>query len=130
MHKETASRIVLPSLMAGPAVLLFLVVAIWAERFTDPIVLPIELLPGVIPFLLLASVVGLLPALSANAIGTAVMTKLCASFPLLRFPLIWGVVGGSVGWAGATYYDFRPEWTFAYAATGAVSALLCRRSLA
>ena len=126
---EPAPRVILPSLLAGPLVLLFLAAAQWASLFTYPIVLPLGLLIGGPMLLLVASAVGVVPALVANTIGAFIMIKAGNWFPLLRFPLVWAVVGGVAAWVSAHNLDFRSDWTFAFTAAGAICAFICRMRL-
>jgi hypothetical protein len=50
-------------------------------------------------------------------------------FPLLRFPLIWAVVGGAAAWIATDQMDFTSDWIFAFTAAGAVCAFICRMRL-
>lgn len=126
---EPTPRVVLPSLLAGPLVLLFLMVFLWVSAFTHPIDLPLGLLIGGPMLLLVASAVGVVPALVANTVGAFVLIKAGTWFPLLRFPLVWALVGGTAAWLVVHNLGFGPDWAFAYTATGAVSALICRMRL-
>jgi hypothetical protein len=126
---EPAPRVVLPSFLAGPLVLLFLAAAQWASLFTDPIEVPLGLLIGGPMLLLIASAVGLVPALIANTVGAFVMIKAGNWFPLLRFPLVWVAVGGAAAWASADNMDLGSDWTFAFTAAGAICAFICRMRL-
>ena len=126
---EPAPRVVLPSLLAGPLVLLFLAAAEWASVFTYPIEVPLGLLIGGPMLLLVASAVGVVPALVANAIGAFVMIKAGNWFPLLRFPLVWAVVGGAAARVATDQMDFTSDWIFAFTAAGAVCAFICRMRL-
>ena len=126
---EPAPRVILPSLLAGPMVLLFLAAAQWASSFTDPIVLPLGLLIGGPMLLLVASAVGVVPALIANTVGAFVMIKAGNWFPLLRFPLVWAVIGGAAAWVSAHNLDFTSDWIFAFTAAGAICAFICRMRL-
>jgi hypothetical protein len=110
-------------------VLLFLAAAQWASLFTDPIEVPLGLLIGGPMLLLVASAVGVVPALIANTVGAFVMIKAGNWFPLLRFPLVWTVVGGAAAWLSADKMDFGPDWTFAFTAAGAICAFICRMRL-
>ena len=126
---EPTPRVVLPSLLAGPLVLSFLLAAQWASAFTYPIELPLGLvIVGPVLFLI-ASAVGVVPALAANVIGSFFMIKAGNWFPLVRFPLVWALVGGVAAWALVHSLRFEPDWVFAYTAAGAVSALICRMRL-
>ncbi len=130
MSPAPSPRVLLPSLLAGPAVMLFLLAAEWSARFTCPIALSPNALAAMAAVLPVSVVVGVGPALLANALGTLAMIKFGNWFPLVRFPLVWAVVGGLVAWGIVRQFGFGAEWTFAYTATGAVSALLCRMRLA
>lgn len=130
MSVEPTQRLLFPSVVAGPSVILFLIAAQWSERFTFPILLPPESMLILILVLPIAAIVGVGPALVANAAGTVLMIKLGKWFPLLRFPLIWSLVGGAVAWGAARWLELGPQWVFAYTSSGAVSAFLCRMRLA
>ncbi len=126
---EPAPRVILPSLLAGPFVLLFLAAAQWAASFTYPVEVPLGMLIGGPMLLLVASAVGVVPALIANTVGAFVMIKAGNWFPLLRFPLVWAVVGGAAAWASAYNLHFGSDWTFAFTAAGAICAFICRMRL-
>jgi hypothetical protein len=126
---EAAPRVVLPSLLAGPLVLLFLAAAEWASLFTYPIEVPLGLLIGGPMLLVVASAVGVVPALIANTVGAFVMIKVGNWFPLLRFPLVWAVVGGAAAWISTGKLDFTSDWIFAFTAAGAICAFICRMRL-
>jgi hypothetical protein len=130
MSELPTPRVLLPSFLAGPAVVLFLLTWFWADSIPQPVLVgPSELV--VLPFLLfLASAVGLLPALAANLLGTFLMLYIGSALPLTRFPLVWALVGGAGTWVVVRYAGFTPEWAFAFTATGACSALVCRMRLA
>ena len=123
-------RILLPSFLAGPMVLLLLMIAVYADNIPQPI----ELLPGMIlgiPVMLLMSmIVGTLPALVCNAVGTYLLIIVGSISPLLRFPFLWPLVGGAATWLVVRSLDFNSEWAFAFIGTGAVSAMICRMRLA
>ena len=126
---EPTPRVVLPSLLAGPLVLLFFMVSLWVSAFTHPIDFPLGLLIGGPMLLLVASAVGVVPALVANSVGAFVMIKAGTWFPLSRFPLVWALVGGTTAWLVVHTLGFGLDWTFAYTAAGTVSALICRMRL-
>jgi hypothetical protein len=58
------------------------------------------------------------------------MIELGRYFPLTRLPMVWALAGGVIAWTVVRYFEFVPEWTFAYTAAGTFSALLCRMRLA
>ncbi|HVM22604.1 MAG TPA: hypothetical protein VM308_04805 [Sphingomicrobium sp.] len=130
MADAPTPRILLPSLIAGPGVLLFFIIAGWSATFTSPIVVGLEELVAIVMLVPLTAAVGFGPALVANAIGSFVMIWVGRWFPLLRFPLVWGLAGGVLAWVVAAHLEFGPEWVFAFTATGAVCALACRMRLA
>ena len=130
MEKAPRLRILLPSLLAGPMVVALFTAAQWSASFTDPILVPAELLSAMLLFLLLACVIGFLPALIANWIGSTAMLMIGNLFPLLRFPLTWPLAGGLATWGVVLWMGFGPDWTFAYTSAGAICAFLCRIRLA
>ena len=126
MDNAPTPHILLPSLLAGPTVVILFVATQWSAEFTDPIALPIEALPAALLFVLITSVIGLVPALIANWIGSVTMLKIGNWFPLLRFPLTWPLAGGFAPWGVVHWIGFGPDWTFAYTGAGAICACLCR----
>lgn len=130
MDNTPTPHILLPSLLAGPTVIILFVATQWSAAFTDPIALPIVALPGALLFALITSAIGFVPALVANWIGSFTMLKIGSWFPLLRFPLTWPVAGGAAAWAVVHGLGFGPDWTFAYTGAGAICAFMCRIRLA
>ena len=129
MADEPRARVLLPSLLAGPLVVLFSTVAWWAAQIPRPIEIGLsDLLPGLM-ILPLSAAVGFIPALLLNAAGTAVLIKAGSLFPLLRFPFFWALVGGVLSWSILRLLEVPPQMVFPFTAAGAVCALLCRMRL-
>ena len=127
-------RIVLPSLAAGPLVILLLLANWYFGQIPNTVEVPLAQLPGMALFLLvvlpLSAGIGFLPAILCNSVCSLVLIWVGQIFPLLRFPFIWPLVGGLAAWWFAQWAGMPPEWEFAFTGAGAISALLCRIRLA
>ena len=130
MTEFPTPRILLPSLLAGPLVLILLGVTTYTSAIPHPMQVDWGMALQSILLLPLSAIIGFLPALAANGIGTVVMIGLGGLSPLLRFPFIWPVVGGLAAWAVTDYWQFPADWVFAFTGSGAVSAMICRMRLA
>jgi hypothetical protein len=71
-------------------------------------------------------IVGALIALLPNLIGAALLARIAGGNAGLRLPAFWGMIGGLVAGGGAWLEDTDGATIAAFAATGAVCALLCR----
>ena len=129
MADEPSPRIFLPSLLAGPLVMLFSLATWWAAHIPQPIEVRLSALPGMLLILPFSAAIGFIPALVLNAIGTMALIKVGNVFPLLRFPFFWALAGGAVSWSIVRQLEFPPEMLFSFTGAGAVSALLCRMRL-
>ena len=78
----------------------------------------------------LSAIIGFLPAWAANGIGSVFMIAVGNLVPVLRFPFLWPVVGGVAAWTVSDYAGLPEEAVFAFAMSGAVSAMICRMRLA
>ena len=76
--------------------------------------------------LLPATVVGGLLALIPNLIGAALLANLAGGNVGLRLPACWALVGGLVAGSAAAFEGADGIGIAAFAATGAICALLCR----
>ena len=130
MSGSPTPRLFLASILAGPSVVLFSLVAMWASQIPHPVTIaPVSLLGIVLLILPLSSAIGLPVALVCNAIGSYLLVAVGSKFPLLRFPFLWPVVGGLAAWAAMRSMDAPAELVFAFSAAGAVSAFICRMRL-
>ena len=130
MSESPTPRLLLASILAGPSVVLFSLVAMWASQIPHPVTIqPVPLLAFVLLILPLSSAIGLPVALVCNAIGSHLLVAIGSRFPLLRFPFLWPVIGGLAVWLATRAMEFPPEFVFAFSAAGAVSAFICRMRL-
>jgi hypothetical protein len=121
---------VLPSLLAGPLVVVFSVAAWWAGQIPRPIEIPVSALLPILMVLPLSAAVGFIPAFVLNGAASVVLIKAGSLFPLLRFPFFWALVGGVLSWSILRLLEVPAEIAFPFIAAGAVCALLCRMRLA
>ena len=130
MSGSPTPRLFLASILAGPSVVLFSLIAMWASQIPHPVTIaPVSLLAIVLLVLPLSSAIGLPVALVCNAIGSYLLVAVGSKFPLLRFPFLWPVVGGLAAWAAMRAMDAPAEFVFPFSAAGAVSAFICRMRL-
>ena len=130
MSGSPTPRLLLASILAGPSVVLFSLVAMWASQIPHPVTIePVSLVAFVLLILPVSSAIGLPVALVCNALGSYVLVAVGSKFPLLRFPFLWPVVGGLAAWATMRAMDAPAELVFAFSAAAAVSALICRMRL-
>lgn len=109
---------------AGP-VFLAATVLFTTQAFPGPVAVNVSsllLLLALVP----AIVVGGLLALFPNLIGTALLANLADRNAGVRLPAFWGLVGGLVAGSAAGFEDVDGATTAAFAATGAICALICR----
>lgn len=130
MHEEPSPRILVPSLLAGPLVVLFMLVAGWASTIPHSFSVSVWQLPALFVLIAVSAIIGIAPAAILNAIGTYTLIKIGNVLPLVRFPLVWALVGGLVSWSILLLLNAPPESIFPFTAAGTVCALLCRMRLA
>jgi len=127
---EPTPRILLPSLLAGPMVILFLGLTTFTAAIPHPVAIDWAMISSGFLLIPLSIIIGFLPALIANGIGSVFMIAIGNLIPVLRFPFLWPVVGGVAAWAVTDYANLPEEAAFAFAMSGAVSAMICRMRLA
>lgn len=130
MDNEPMIRVGLASAIAGPAVLLFMLIATYISSIPEPILIHWRGIGPALIMIPLSIAVGFVPALICNGIGSFLMVKLGSLFPLLRFPFLWPLVGGMAAGFGIDALGFPWELVFGFAGAGALSAMICRMRLA
>lgn len=130
MASEPTPRLVIPSLVAGPAVIFFFISGQYVTNIPQPVAVGVGDIISIALLVPVSIVIGFLPALLCNAVGTMALIKAGNLFPLLRFPFVWPVVGGTVAWFVLRLLEWPAEWAFPFVAAAALSALLCRMRLA
>ena len=130
MNSQPEIHIGLASAIAGPAVLLFAAIAFYISSIPDPITIDWRGSLPALALIPLSLIIGFVPALVFNGIGSVIMVQLGHVSPLLRFPFLWPVVGGCAAGFAAKGLDMPWEIVFAFAGAGAVSAMICRMRLA
>jgi hypothetical protein len=113
------------SIAAGPV---FLASAALVTTASAPQAVAVDASSLLLLFLVApAIVIGGLLALLPTLIGTALLANIAGSNAGARLPAFWGLVGGLVAGGGATMFeDVDGVTTAAFAATGAICALICR----
>ena len=123
-------RILLPSFLAGPIVMVLAVAAAYGSNIPHPFDVSVEALAAFSLATALSVPIGVGPAVVCNAIGSAIMLRLGSISPLLRFPFLWPLVGGAAAWLAVRQLGLGDPWPFAFCGAGAISAMLCRMRLA
>jgi hypothetical protein len=114
------------SLIAGPCFTLSAIAAALYLKLPEPVIIrPVDVM-GTLGILIPATIVGAILGFLPSLLGSAVLGWLAGRISLLRFPLIWPLVGGGLA-AIFARTDMPDEWRFAFIVTGALCAMVCRR---
>lgn len=126
MVSARMKRIARASAAAGP---MFVTCAMAADvylRLPAPVAVDLGAALGLPLLWIPAALFGWLIALAPNMLGALCMETLARAFPPARAPEAWALVGGAAAGTPAWLLGGEPNWTFAFAATGALCALICR----
>jgi hypothetical protein len=125
-HFSPYAGIGIASLAAGPVFLAALGLAALGSGVQTIVVEPGEVV-GAIALLLPATAFGMIIAFLPNLAGTAAMLAFGRHHEAGQMPAMCALAGAALG-GGATcrWAETAPLVTFAFAATGAICALICR----
>lgn len=128
-YRARGVSVFLATILAGPAFILFLLLAEIYMKLPAAIPVRSDIVLGLMLFFLPAAVTGAIVGLPFTAIGTGLMVMLGRRFAWARSPLSWAIAGGLIGSVTLLFPRFGIEGppAFALIATSALCGWLCSR---